>query len=31
MILKQALEEKREQTAEAIRAFNSSAETSKKT
>ena len=28
MILKQALEEKREQTAEAIQAFNSSAETS---
>lgn len=30
MILKQALEEKREQTAEAIQAFNSSAETSEK-
>ena len=30
MILKQALEEKREQTAEAIQAFSSSAETSEK-
>ena len=30
MILKQALEEKREQTAEAIQAFNSSAKTSEK-
>ena len=30
MILKQALEEKREQTAEAIRTFSSSAATSEK-